>query len=70
MKFYLWERTTYHRRRKKVRTYRRAHILQEENRAKPVCNVPLDLEKWIIVEQLPEATHLCGRCKRLARQRQ
>jgi hypothetical protein len=28
--------------------------------------VQLDLEKWLVVEALPEATHLCARCKRLA----
>lgn len=67
MKFYLWERTIYRRRRKELRVYRRAHILQEGDSSNPMCSASLDLGKWRIVEELPETTHLCGRCQRLAR---
>jgi hypothetical protein len=66
IRFYLWERTIIHRRVNGPRIYRRAHLLKEENRRSSWCKVQLDPRKWLIVEELPEGTYLCPRCKRLA----
>jgi hypothetical protein len=67
MKFYLWERIARHRHQKRPRIYRRAHILKDETTGSCWCEAPLNPEKWIIVEALPLETHLCSRCRRLAK---
>src|SRR5262245_22088425 len=65
VRFFLWERRIHHQ-IEGSRIYKRAHILKEENSGETWCKVQLDPRKWLIVEQLPEGTYLCPRCKRLA----
>lgn len=61
MKFYLEIKPAYPRQI-------RAHIAQEETYAarRCVCAAELNLEKWRLVEQLPEDVYLCENCRRLA----
>jgi hypothetical protein len=47
---------------------RTVHLLKDENRpvGGSLCKASLNLEKWIMVEELPEDIHLCRSCERSA----
>jgi hypothetical protein len=61
MNFYLESRVHFKGRR-------RAHIAKDElqSRRRCLCTASLNLEKWALVEGLPEDAHLCKTCKQLA----
>lgn len=66
MKFYLREEMIG---RNTNRIFRTAHIVKDENnpRAGCLCNRPFNPDKWLVVDQLPEGTHLCKLCQQIAR---
>jgi hypothetical protein len=47
---------------------RRAHIAKDDpqSRGRCLCTASLNLEKWLLVQVLPEEVHLCKTCKHLA----
>lgn len=61
MKFYLESAEHF-------KSYRRAHIVNDENKVKPgcLCRATINPEKWRVVESLPEDIYLCRTCRRLA----
>jgi hypothetical protein len=58
MKFYLQVGS-------RLKMRRTAHVLIEENGPGCLCSLHLNPDKWLLVEALPEGTHLCKRCERL-----
>jgi hypothetical protein len=64
MKFYFIDENPKH---NAPGVHRKAHILKNENELNGncLCRVTLNKEKWIVVETLPEKTHLCRICERL-----
>lgn len=48
---------------------RRVHVLEDENKPESgsMCKASLKLEKWLLVDQLPEGIHLCRSCERSVR---
>lgn len=65
MKFFYRHETTD---RKVSGMYQWAHIARDngDDTLKSLCACTLKLEKWTLVESLPEGTHLCKNCRQLA----
>jgi hypothetical protein len=49
----------------RLKMLRTAHIIRE-NGPRCLCPAHLNPDKWLLVEALPEGTHLCKNCERLA----
>jgi hypothetical protein len=64
MRFYFREQII----RKTNKVLRTAHIAKEMNnpRGGCICKCLLNPEKWLLLDQLPERTHLCRRCETIA----
>jgi len=45
------------------RAFRKANIAQND---KPLCDLAINPEKWVLVKKLPAGTHLCQKCRHLA----
>jgi hypothetical protein len=62
MKFFLCDETP---KRPAWGIRKRAHIAREDGSPLPLCAVVINPNKWVLIEELPENTHLCKRCQRL-----